>query len=95
MNADSAANARKAREAMLNAGIRQAAGALPSSARSTPAIVQRRISNRGPQVFGLNRIPSLKTIRRHLRTPSIISQNDPITNAPAIIVGGTEHARST
>lgn len=54
-----------ARSDAIAAGILEAAGALPC-ARGAAGITQRRILRRGPEAYGLKRVPDLETIRRAL-----------------------------
>jgi hypothetical protein len=64
---DGAVQSSKARSAAIRGGIRRAVGALPADAWGVAGVVLRRIANKGPARYGLERVPDVETIRATLR----------------------------
>lgn len=76
--AEAAARRSAQRSDEIRAGILKAAGALTSVHRGVAGVVQRRIARKGPEAFGLNRVPDLRTIRRALRR----KEDKPVPECP-------------
>ncbi len=66
--AEAAPERSHARSATIRAGIRQAVAALPLDVSGLAGVVLRRIANKGPAFYGLQRVPDIETIRAVLRS---------------------------
>lgn len=76
---EAADKARAARSTALRAGIRLAAAtvseAMPLGLALTARRVQRRIELKGPEAFGLRRVPDIDTVRDVLNEMRVSFQN--------------------
>lgn len=57
--------------AMVRAGIRQAAAAVPPSMSRSASVVQRHIEIKGPEFYGLRRVPDIEVIRDEVKKKRI------------------------
>ena len=92
--------ARAAESERIDAGIRMAIGAPPTpppQKRGTASVVQRRIRRRGPEYFGLSRVPDLRTIQRTMTNISIANAHTSSrwSGAPGVTSSSSSTSSST